>query len=55
MKLPYIQPEVQAVTLIPREGVLQTGSNEGFGFNDAGSWTSSFLSSPTDDKDLCEL
>lgn len=55
MKLPYVQPEVQAVTLIPREGVLQTGSNEGFGFNDPGSWTSSLLFSPTDDENLCEL
>jgi len=55
MKLPYVQPEVQAVTLIPREGVLQTasGSNEEFGFNDSGSWTASLLSSPTDDKNYC--
>lgn len=53
MKLPYVQPEVQAVTLIPREGVLQTGSNEGFNNNPPGSWSSALLSSPTDDKHYC--
>lgn len=55
MKLPYVQPEVQAVTLIPREGVLQTasGSNEGFTTNDEVPWISALSSSPTDDKNYC--
>ena len=30
MKLPYLEPEVQVVFLLPRDGVLISASNEGY-------------------------
>lgn len=33
MKKKYLQPESQEVRIMPRDGLLLTGSNEGFAFD----------------------
>ena len=30
MKLKYIQPETQAISLLPKDGILLSGSNQGY-------------------------
>lgn len=46
MKVPYEQPAIQVIIMLPRDGVLVTGSSEGYTIDDFNPGLSSATMNP---------